>query len=97
MCLREPKVLEPKRGEIWDGTIQTDLLGEIESAETKLRWMKEGRHRPFFDYAILLARARLGRDEIELKLEEIAGLEAKMRKKIPGIMRSLYNYGWFED
>ena len=97
MCLREPKVLQPKRGEIWDGTIQTDLLGEIESAETKLRGMKEGRHRPFFDYGVLLARAGLGRHEIELKLGEIAGLERTMRRKIPDILRSLSKYGWFED
>ena len=68
---------------------------EIESTETELRGMNEGRHRPFFDYAVLLARAGLGRDEIELKLEEIAGPERKMRKKIRGILKSLSKYGWF--
>ena len=57
--------------------------------------MNEGRHRPFFDYAVLLARAGLGRDEIELKLKEIAGPERKMRRKIRGILKSLSKYGWF--
>ena len=59
--------------------------------------MSSGRHRPFFDYGVLLARAGLRRDEIAMKLTEIAAPEAKMRKKIPGILKSLYNYGWFED
>jgi hypothetical protein len=36
------------------------------------------------------------RSDIERKLREIAGQEAKMRNKIPGILRSLDNYGWFD-
>jgi hypothetical protein len=97
MCLGEPKLLQPKKSELPAGTMWTDLGAEIESAEIELRGMNEGRHRPFFDYGVLLARAGLGRDEIELKLKETAGDEQKMRKKIPGILKSLSKYGWFAD
>jgi hypothetical protein len=35
------------------------------------------------------------RNPDETKLREIAGPETKMRKKIPGILKSLAKYGWF--
>jgi hypothetical protein len=97
MCLGEREAKQVNSREIPQGTIRRDLLPEIERAETELRGMTCGRHRPYFDYGVLLAKAGLGRDEIELKLKEIAGPEAKMRKKIPGILKSLSKYGWFED
>lgn len=95
MCLRQPRGESPQS--ISTGTIQTDLLAEIEKAESDLTRMTSGRNRPFFDYGILLARAGLGRDEIELKLGKIAGFERKMRRKITGILKSLSKYGWLED
>ncbi len=95
MCLRECEPVQPTRSQIPGGTIRTDLLPEIESAEAELRGMTSGRNRPFFDYAVLLARAGLDRCEIETKLQEIAGPETKMRKKIVGVLKSLSRYGWF--
>ena len=95
--LGSQKVLQPKKSEIPAETIRADSLGEIEIAESELKGMTSGRHRPLFDYGVLLARAGFGRDEIELKLGEIAGPKRKMRRKIRGILKSLSNYGWFED
>jgi hypothetical protein len=40
----------------------------------------------------LLAYSGLDRYDIQTKLEEIAGLEQKMRKKIPGVLKSLEIY-----
>lgn len=47
----------------------------------------------FSKYGVLLAYSDLDRYDIEMKLEEITGLEQKMRKKIPGVLKSLEKYG----
>jgi hypothetical protein len=97
MCLRIEETADGglRLAKAPEGLIREDLLAQIEAAEMKLRAMHCGRNTPFFDYAVLLARAGFGRSDIEGKLREIAGRETKMLKKIPGILRSLANYGWF--
>jgi hypothetical protein len=79
------------------GPIREESLLKAAALATKIRKMTCNRHRPFFDYEVLLAKAGLGESAIEGKLREIAGQETKMLKKIPGILRSLRNYGWFAD
>jgi hypothetical protein len=93
-CVREYEEPEVKAGKV-PGAVLGNLQAEIETAEVQLRSMASGRNELFFYYGLLLARAGYDRSQIETKLREIAGSEAKMRKKIPGVLRSLANYGWF--
>jgi hypothetical protein len=72
-----------------------NLQAEIETAEANLKAMTSGRHKPFFDYGVLLASAGYDRSQIEIKLREVAGSNAEMRKKVIGVLKSLANYGWF--
>ena len=93
LCLREQEVNKvPTPKQVW--VKECDFHGEIETLKAKLGAMTCNRHKPFFDYGILLAQAGLGRGEIEWKLREIAGNECKLRKKIPGVLKSLSRYGW---
>ena len=55
----------------------------MEAAETEPRAMHCCRHRLFFDYGVLLARAGFGRSEIQGKLREIAGRETKISRRYP--------------
>ena len=55
--------------------------------------MTEGRNKLFFKLAVAHALCGASKYEIEAKLSEYAGRQAKLLKKIPSALRSLENYG----
>lgn len=92
LCPKEEWSPPSERKTVWVPQTGEKLKERIEAAEQRLWGMSHNRHRPFFEYAVLLALARLDEFEIEAKLEEVAGSEPHMRKKVAGAMRSLKKY-----
>ena len=66
---------------------------KIDVAKTKLRSLKEGRNHEMFMTGLSLSRLGLSPNEIEAELFAVVGTEAHMRRKIPGVMKSLGRYG----
>lgn len=58
-------------------------------AKTKLRSMKEGRNHEMLMTGLNLSRLGLSPNEIATELNAAAGSEAHMRRKIPGVIKSL--------
>ena len=55
--------------------------------------MKEGRNHEIFMTGLNLSRLGLSPTEIEAELIAVVGSEPHMRKKVPGVMKSLGRYG----
>jgi len=66
---------------------------KIEAATATLRSMKEGRNHEIFMTGLNLSRLGLSPNEIEAELNAMVGTEPHMRKKIPGVLKSLGRYG----
>jgi hypothetical protein len=54
--------------------------------------MKEGRNHEMFMAGLNLSRLGLSPNEIEAELFALVGSEPHMRKKIPGVIKSLGRY-----
>ncbi len=65
---------------------------QIDAATERLRSMTEGRHREVFMAGSRLRRLGLSKHEIEAQLLSVVGEERHMRKKIPGVIKSLVKY-----
>jgi hypothetical protein len=66
---------------------------KIDAASATLRSMKEGRNHEIFMTGLRLSRLGLSPNEIEAELFAVIGSEPHMRKKIPGVIKSLGRYG----
>ena len=66
---------------------------KIDAATATLRSMKEGRNHEIFMTGLNLSRLGLSPNEIEAELFAVVGREPHMRRKIPGVMKSLGRYG----
>ncbi len=66
---------------------------KIEAATATLRSMTEGRNHEIFMAGLNLSPLGLSPNEIEAELNAVVGREPHMRKKIPGVMKSLRGYG----
>ncbi len=55
--------------------------------------MNEGRNHEIFMTGLNLSRLGFSSDEIEAELNAVVGTEARMRKKVPSVMKSLRGYG----
>ena len=66
---------------------------KIDAATAKLRSMSEGRNHEMFMTGLNLSRLGLSPNEIEAELNAAVGREPHMRKKIPGVIKSLGRYG----
>jgi len=55
--------------------------------------MSEGRNHEIFTTGLNLSRLGLTPNEIEAELNAVVGSEPHMRKKIPGVIKSLVRYG----
>jgi hypothetical protein len=66
---------------------------KIDAATATLRLMKEGRNHEMFMTGLNLSRLGLSANEIEAELKAVVGSEPHMRKKIPGLIKSLRGYG----
>jgi hypothetical protein len=66
---------------------------KIEAATATLRSMKEGRNHEMFMTGLNLSRLGLSPNEIEAELFAAVGSEPHMRRKIPGVIKSLGRYG----
>jgi len=69
-----------------------DKQQKISAILSNIRSMKHSRHQAFFDASIELMKLGLSLPEVEKHCYEIAGSEAKMINKVPGIMSSLSKY-----
>ncbi len=65
---------------------------QIDAATATLRSMKEGRHQEVFMTGLRLRGLGLTQSEIEAELYSMVGGERHMRKKIPGVIKSLRKY-----
>jgi hypothetical protein len=65
---------------------------KIDAATTTLCSMKMGRNHEIFMTGLNLSRLGLSRNEIEAELNAVVGSEPHMRKKIPGVIKSLRGY-----
>jgi hypothetical protein len=66
---------------------------KIDAATATLRSMKAGRNQEMFMTGLKLSRLGLSPNEIEAELFAVVGAEPHMRKKIPGVIKSLGKYG----
>ena len=66
---------------------------KIEAATATLRSMSEGRNHEILMTGLNLSRLGLSPNEIEAELFAVVGREPHMRKKIPGVIKSLGRYG----
>ena len=66
---------------------------KIEAATAKLHSMKEGRNHELFMTGLNLSRLGLSPNEIEAELNAVVSGEPHMRKKVPGVIKSLGRYG----
>ena len=66
---------------------------KIDAATAKPRSMNEGRNHELFMTGLNLNRLGLSPSEIEAELFAVIGGEPHMRKKIPGVIKSLGRYG----
>jgi hypothetical protein len=62
-------------------------------ATTNLRSMNEGRNHEMFMTGLNLSRLGLSPNEIEAELNAVVGTEPHMKKKVPGVIKSLGRYG----
>jgi len=67
--------------------------GNIDAITANLRSMNEGRNHEIFRTGLNLGRLGLSPNEIEAELNAVVGREPHMRKKIPGVIKSLRKYG----
>ena len=74
--------------------IETLTTEAIAKATAKISGMKSGRNLEFFKTGVHLARLGMNRSEVEAELYRIASSEMKMRRKVPGILKTLDKYGW---
>lgn len=65
----------------------------IESTKQRLKSMTEGRHHPFWEFAVDLRSLGLSRAQIENELRDVAGNDNKMKGKAQGIIKSLKDMG----
>jgi hypothetical protein len=72
--------------------VTSEFVAMKEAKKQELKAMKEGRHRMYFQFAIVLRGNGYSLDEINLELLDIAGTDPKMRRKAYDIMVSLYQY-----
>ena len=80
-----------------DGAASTVVREEVAHAwMMKIQAMTSGRHYPFFEMARDLAAKGFSRDELRYWLYRTAGQDAKMKGKIPYILRSLDQEKAFE-
>ena len=54
--------------------------------------MSEGRHREAFMTGLALSRLGLSQDEVATELYAVVGPEPHLRKKVPGVVKSLKKY-----
>ena len=66
---------------------------KIDAATATLRSMNEGRNHEMFMTGLNLSRLGLSPNEIEAELNAVVGSEPHMRRKIPGVIKSLGRYG----
>ena len=66
---------------------------KIDAATATLRSMSEGRNHEMFMTGLNLSRLGLSPNEIEAELFAVVGSEPHLRKKIPGVIKSLGKYG----
>jgi hypothetical protein len=73
-----------------NSTVGANATAEkIEAATATLRSMNEGRNHEMFMTGLNLSRLGLSPNEIEAELKAVVGREPHMRKKIPGVIKSL--------
>jgi hypothetical protein len=66
---------------------------KVDAATATLRSMSEGRNHEIFMTGLNLSRLGLSANDIEAELFAAVGSEPHMRKKIPGVIKSLGRYG----
>ena len=66
---------------------------KIEAATATLRSMNKGRNHEIFMAGLALSRLGLSPSEIATELNAVVGKEPHMRKKIPGVIKSLGRCG----
>jgi hypothetical protein len=66
---------------------------KIDAATAKLRSMNAGRNHEMLMTGLNLSRLGLSPNEIATDLNAMVGTQPHMRKKIPGVIKSLRGYG----
>jgi hypothetical protein len=94
LCPRQRTDFNAATFSLNDAIIDVEFLKEAEMIDANLATMTSGRHKLFFRLGVFLARAGLAREEIQARLFGCAGQETKMQRKVPGVLKSLEEYGW---
>jgi hypothetical protein len=93
--LRTAKPEKPWTRRPYTGDVPEDLSPELQEMKATLMGMKEGRHELFYEFARRLAFHFKGDGSlVERHLDDVAGTDPKMKRKVKGYLQSLEKAGW---
>ena len=92
--LRTAKPEKARTRRAYTGAVPDTLSPELVETKATLMGMKEGRHDLFYEFALGLAFHFKGDGSlVERHLEDVAGTDPKMKKKVKDCLKSLEKAG----